>query len=59
MGLFTVVPDNVNTYMVQPSNIVDTFDPDGNEWNGMFPLRNNEFAQTAPLYLEFLIRQQW
>jgi hypothetical protein len=57
MRLFITIPDNVNTDMVPPSKIVDTFDPDGNGWNGMFPLRNNEFAQIGPLDLEVLIQQ--
>lgn len=52
MQLFTTVPDNVNIDMIPPSSIVDAFDPDGNGWNGMFPLRNNEFAQIAPLVID-------
>ena len=53
------VPAHINTDMLPPRRIVDTYDPDGNGWRGLFPRRDNEFARSAPLAPESLIRQQW
>jgi len=57
-SIITVAP-HINTDMIPPARIADAHDPDENGWMGLFPQGNNEFARSASLDPELLIRRQW
>jgi len=57
-AIITVAP-HINTDMIPPARIIDAHDPDESGWNGLFPRGNNEFARSASLDPELIIRRQW